>query len=522
MFLQRRDTERQLPSTSTRMDYDDKLHLLQDLAYWMMMNGLTTAERGRVTELVQTRLAPRRHRITGTTHEVFEYLLERSGVIREPVVGRIDFIHRSFQEYLAAQAAVDRDDIEVLIERAADEQWRQVVIVAAGLGNQRQTKRIFEKLLNPPRKLREHRLALERTALGCLETATEVDPVVAAQIKEGAGALIPPRTSEHVYALSRVGEHALDLLADVQIDDTVSLLCMTQVATTLGGSLGLKLLETISDGLSPKLDGAAFTETLIRLWPQFDTLEFADRVLARRDLPVFTVRDANMVPGLSRVPSINKLICRLGPDYTDYSFLAAMPRLSQAVIPVYPGDQELVLAFPHRACEVKLEKPQHTANPYTSAYRSGRTLVLSGLSATQTLRNLTLRDELDNIVVETDYDIEDLQGLQLPPSATGLKLIGCPSLSGLNGAQDLAGSRLKSLEVELTRLEGAFEAAVAPLLETGPDRHTPLIEQLGYVNIFSSRLRFTSAEIRPFAKRLAELGFQRENSNTFQGIAARR
>jgi hypothetical protein len=518
MFLQRRDTERQLTPKSTRMGFDDKLHLLQDIAYWMMTNGRAIVERDLVTSFVGTRLMGRRHRVTGSAEEVLEYLLERSGVIREPVAGWIDFIHRSFQEYLAAQAAVDRDEIEALAGRATDEQWRQVVILATGLGHKRQTERIFERLLDPPRKLREHKLALELTALGCLETAAEVDPVVAERIKRGAGALIPPRSSEHAYALSRIGEHAYDLLADVRIEDELSLRHMIRVATMVGGLPGLKLLENISEGLSPQFDGEELTEALIELWPQFDPVEFADRLLARRDLPVLTVRDEKVIPGLSRLPRTHTLVCQLGPDYADYTFLASLPRLKQVIIPVQRGDRTLFLNFPPSECEVTLQK---TAHAFVGTYRSGRTLVLSGLDATRTLRNLSPQGEVDRLVVEEDDRLRNLESLQLPLSATELQVNHCLCFSSLNGAEELAGSSLERLSVEM-RLSGSLASAAAPLFQTSLIRESPLIEQLKYVHIATPGIS-RGAHDDAFIRQLTALGFQIETSRMYRyTITARR
>jgi predicted NACHT family NTPase len=49
--------------------------------------------------------------------------MERSGLLREPAAGRVDFVHRTFQEYLAAKAAVDNDEIGQLVANAHDDQW---------------------------------------------------------------------------------------------------------------------------------------------------------------------------------------------------------------------------------------------------------------------------------------------------------------------------------------------------------------------------------------------------------------
>ena len=59
--------------------------------------------------------------------------MERSGLLREPAAGRVDFVHRTFQEYLAAKAAVDNDEIGLLVTNAHDDQWREVVVMAAGM-----------------------------------------------------------------------------------------------------------------------------------------------------------------------------------------------------------------------------------------------------------------------------------------------------------------------------------------------------------------------------------------------------
>ena len=68
--------------------------------------------------------------------DIRRLLVERSGMLREPFKGFIHFAHRTFQEFLAAQAVLNEDDIGVLVKNAYDDQWREVIILASGLSRQ--------------------------------------------------------------------------------------------------------------------------------------------------------------------------------------------------------------------------------------------------------------------------------------------------------------------------------------------------------------------------------------------------
>jgi hypothetical protein len=46
--------------------------------------------------------------VTASAEEVYSLLLHRSGLIREPAEGRVDFVHRTFQEYLTAAKRLSR------------------------------------------------------------------------------------------------------------------------------------------------------------------------------------------------------------------------------------------------------------------------------------------------------------------------------------------------------------------------------------------------------------------------------
>lgn len=94
LLLERRDAEREVPASRTVvLDTGNKLAILQD---------------------------------------VLQHLLERSGVIREPVLGRVDFVHHTFQEYLAAKEVVEDQTTETLVTRAHLDQWWETLVMAVG------------------------------------------------------------------------------------------------------------------------------------------------------------------------------------------------------------------------------------------------------------------------------------------------------------------------------------------------------------------------------------------------------
>ncbi len=94
-LLERRDAQRRVAlSQELGLSLSQKELLLQDLAYWLVTNGYTDAPRN----LAIQRLAVRLPRINPDlqAEDVYLYLLERTGLLREPVAGRVDFVHRTF------------------------------------------------------------------------------------------------------------------------------------------------------------------------------------------------------------------------------------------------------------------------------------------------------------------------------------------------------------------------------------------------------------------------------------------
>ncbi|CAM5555890.1 NACHT domain-containing protein OS=Streptomyces tendae OX=1932 GN=GUR47_18815 PE=4 SV=1 [Streptomyces tendae] len=126
MLLARRDRERGMGAVDGPEPGEEaQLELLQRIAYALVLSGrqemtLETAEG------IVDRALPALGPVSGQRDAaaVLRALLLRSGVLRRPAEGILDFVHRTFQDYLAARYAVEQGHLGVLTGRADDAEWR--------------------------------------------------------------------------------------------------------------------------------------------------------------------------------------------------------------------------------------------------------------------------------------------------------------------------------------------------------------------------------------------------------------
>ncbi|MEV6623866.1 NACHT domain-containing protein [Amycolatopsis sp. NPDC051106] len=317
MLLDSRDIERRVESP-LRLSLTEKLVLLRHLAYWLVRNGHTDATATDTEARIAAKLGSM-GQIGVTPRTVFRHLLDRGGVLREPVPGRIDFIHRTFQEYLAAQAAVREDDIGVLMANAHLDEWREVVVLAAGHAHPAQLERLLDGILSwdadQPRRLK-----LDLVALACLETSPELSEQLRNEIEDRASTLIPPKSMDQAEALATAGEFVLDLLDN---DESGSFYAqyVIRTAALIGSAGALDLLARYGER-----ENAAVVHELISARERFDPGEYAERVLA--DSPLhggfLTVDHPSMVAGLEHLRRLVRLRCRFDDGYGRLDFVRGL------------------------------------------------------------------------------------------------------------------------------------------------------------------------------------------------------
>ncbi|MCF2529363.1 NACHT domain-containing protein [Yinghuangia soli] len=260
--------------------------LLQKLAYWMIRNGLTEASREDALERVTGYLAGTAHG-TDDPEAVLRHLIVRSGVLREPGPGRVDFVHRTFQEFLAAREALDAGDINILLKNCdKDDQWREVVVMAVGLGREHERNRLIRGLLKRAADVKNRHAALTLIAADAIGNAPAIDPLLRSEVTEQAGRLLPPRSSETANALAALGESVLDLMPayDGSIEGTMQ--HVTALLLMVGGEAAIDLLGSYARQYPWSAPPPHDTATLARLfWDSSSTDQAAYITRVLRHVP---------------------------------------------------------------------------------------------------------------------------------------------------------------------------------------------------------------------------------------------
>ncbi|RXS65833.1 NACHT domain-containing protein [Streptomyces sioyaensis] len=349
MLLSRRDRERDMGApTGIELSDEPQIQLLQRLAYWLIRNGRTELDRDRAERIVGEALpAVPAAAEQGDAAAVFRHLLLRSGLLREPAPGSVDFVHRTFQDYLGAKAAVEDGDFGLLVAHAEDSQWEDVIRMAVAHARPRERAEILGELVAQGDRLADDaaRLRIHLLAMACLEHAAELDPRVREEVHTRARAILPPRSHEESQLLAAVGPLVLELLPGPEglAEDEAQEVVAT--AALIGSDAALEVMKRFR---KHPADGARIQ--LAASWPQFDTHTYSQEVIQHLDAkvtvtatspaelhalralgpPRVSVRGpftAAELLGALPLDRIESLTLSENPEITDLTFLREFPAL---------------------------------------------------------------------------------------------------------------------------------------------------------------------------------------------------
>ncbi|MFF7967562.1 NACHT domain-containing protein [Streptomyces sp. NPDC007903] len=293
MLLTRRDRERDM--AVPELSEEPQLQLLQRLAYWLIRNGRTELDRDRAETIITEGLpsVPAASAL-GDAAAVLRHFLIRTGLLLTPAPDTLHFVHRTFQDYLGARAAVEAGDFGLLAEHACDDQWSDVIRMAVAQARPRERAELLDLLAANSDK-RAHLLAM-----ACLEHAPELDPSVRSWVQYLARRLLPPRTAEEARELALAGPLVLELLPGPEGLSDEEAEAVTATAALVGTDAAVPLLARYA-----KHQALRVRVNLMRAWERFDLTGYADEVLAHVDSQDFYVNVSS--------PDALRALPRLGP-----------------------------------------------------------------------------------------------------------------------------------------------------------------------------------------------------------------
>lgn len=321
-LLERRDAERRVTADAVEFfGLSEKLLILQDLAYWLLINGQSSAEKEQAKARFASKL-DNMPRLNSSPHAILRHMLIRSGVLREPAEGKIDFIHRTFLEYLAAAEVIEQDSIGLLVSNAHLDQWREVIVLAAGHASRPRREHLISELLARALNEPEYQHVLQLLAVACLETSPELSTEIQERLNSALVGLLPPSSLSDARSLASAGDLAAPLLRrqpNWYVNEAVAAVrCLALIGT-----------DSALDALSSfKLDSRVMVcRELLRAWSAFDTRDYAQRVLSQNKLDYGRVDivDPTLLYGVGELQQLKYVKLSTGSKHVDTNYLKGLP-----------------------------------------------------------------------------------------------------------------------------------------------------------------------------------------------------
>lgn len=440
LLLERRDLESHIDlSDYPPLHYNQKERLLENLAYWMLKENISEVASSVADKHFSSKLANMPNVPLDTTGALVRRLfVERAGIIREPVAGQIDFTHRTFQEFFAAQAALDAGDIEVMVANAHNDQWREMIILAAGLASRPLCERLINGLIrqgdNAQKKGQQHLLHL--IAVSCLETAIELGQEIRVKVERRLSQLVPPKNTIDAQALAAAGEMAVKHLArKEELSGEITAACIHALAL-IGSDTALDMLEAYT-----KDTREIVINELLKAWDSFDREIYAQRIILQllNNETSFSFSHLPSLDGFqyfTQLTLLNLTECELVTDLTPLSSLTNLTSLdlygSKLVSDLTPlsGLTNLISLNLSQCSQVSNLTP---LSPLTNL----NLLYLSRCSQVEDLTPLSHLNNLTSLNLLQCSQVRDLTPLSHLSNLTSLDLSGCSEVRDLTPLSSL-------------------------------------------------------------------------------------
>lgn len=290
LLLETREIERRVAVDVIPLDGSEKRLILEDIAQFLLENDLSECETYRAESVIANSPIVLAAGIDAGV--VLRHLVARSGVLRSPAVGRVDFVHRTFLEYLGARAEIRGDYIEKLANNVLQSTWNEAVVLATGIGNRPQVDKLVGMVVdqteawlaqNPARDSYQHYpvdSTLETLTITCswfLTIAVLLSQELRRRILTVISWMVPPDKLSSARACASAGNGILPILRDALQSDGLTANQLTMSIRALGEIGTDESLAVLSQIPADRRIDAI--RDLIAVWTWFNPNRFANDVL---------------------------------------------------------------------------------------------------------------------------------------------------------------------------------------------------------------------------------------------------
>jgi len=318
MLLGGRDTSRGvLHADRIRLDSDEQHALLQRLAIWLVRTGQQQMTHGHAVQQLSFAIRDMpliEHQ--GPPDRILRFLLDRSGLLQERSDHAIQFIHRTFQDFLAAKEFHESGYLLELLEHAGDETWQDVIVLAAGHAARPEAYRLIADLLvlGDSAQGRKDKYQLHVLAARCAINVQILNKDLMKAVRDRVDALMPPQDDVEVEDLATLGDWIIGMLPDAeQLQERVAPNTVRLLARVRTPQARNKLRQC---ALHPHRD---IRNEVARGWELHPLEVYTAEVLEGAHLPELLVDKAEQLVRLPRLGSVDRLTVRgeHSPDVLD-------------------------------------------------------------------------------------------------------------------------------------------------------------------------------------------------------------
>lgn len=220
MLMDARDNQRKIDGNIyvnlPRLDYGKKRKILEEISYWMMNGNVSSESKGNVIGYLEHLLKDTNilsdNKKDYKVEDLLDYLIDRSGIIREPEEGVIDFIHKTFMEFLTVKTICRNCDWNVLIREACNVNWKETIIMCFREMGKENVSNVLSKLILEGVYRGDDRYILI-ASLGASNAVFLSNHEIREEINNRIKKMIPPKQSD-LSEIAQAGTYLLPFLND--------------------------------------------------------------------------------------------------------------------------------------------------------------------------------------------------------------------------------------------------------------------------------------------------------------------